>query len=135
MRSRAFTLLEMMLAMVILATALLALSLAASRCVRGYSSAENVQTALNIVEDKIEEWTLANAKREEIKTGIEEGELTVRGRPYAWRNEVTQMDDPKMLKYQFTVSWKEGGSAMSRTFNGIVPRMVETQKTGATKSP
>jgi len=127
-RKRAFTLLELMVATVILATALVALSFAVSRCVRGYSAAENMQTALNITEDKLAEWALASSKRDEIKTGAEEGEVTVRGRTYAWRNEVQQTDDPKILKYEFTIKWKEGGSALSRTFHGLTPRESKLER-------
>ncbi len=125
LRRRAFTLLELMCAVVIFATALITLSYAASRCVRGFSAAENVQTALNIVEGRLVEWQLQNSKREEVRAGTEEGEVVVRGRTFSWRNEVQSTDDPRILKYEFTIKWTEGGSSLQRVFTGMVPRSMK----------
>ncbi len=122
---RGFTLLELMLATVILATALIALSLAVSRCIRGFSAVKNLQIALNIVETKLVDWRLENVKLDEVKTGLEEGDVTVGGRSYHWRNEVQSTDDPKILKYEFTIRWNEGGSAIDRSFIGFVPRSTK----------
>ncbi len=124
----AVALLELMLATAILGLALTNLGIAVGRCVRGVSSSDNVQIALDLAENYLQEWKIANSLETEIQVGSYSGEKTVRNRKFEWHQNVEETDDAELLKSTLAVSWKEGSTAQEQTFVSLVQRHPEVRE-------
>jgi len=131
-----FTLIEILVALALLGLTIGAVASVMSNSARGYTAANNVQTALSLAEDKLESTGVTGA----LRAGQTEGRFDGR---FSWRVAVTNYQDKPpaasapsplteapdglgLFRIEVTVGWRDGVResriALSTVRLGQVPR-------------
>ena len=130
---RGMALLELVIATAILGTALILIGMGAGYCIQGLTIANNIQTATEIAEERMEQWKAGIAADQDIKATASKGDHTVNGRLFSWQQQVESTDNVKIFKSTLTVQWKEGASEREYVFTTLAATHVRTQDGGTTE--
>ena len=103
MRRRGFTLLEVIVSLVLLATGLVMVMEAFTVGLRTSAAADRRSVAALLLQDKMEE-----LKKEPLLTsGSDEGDFGEDFEEYMWRVDISETDVPGLVHVAVTVSWME----------------------------
>jgi general secretion pathway protein I len=107
-RPRGFTLLEVIVAMAIAATALVALFGAAGATSRNATVLRDRTYGQLVASNQLAE---LRARRAWPATGVLQGSSDIAGRTWAWRAQVSATDDAAIRRIDFSVSAEDGTTA------------------------
>jgi type II secretion system protein I len=126
------TLLEIILATVIFATALTALAMALGQGVRAFTASNNMQAALIVAQQRMVEWKLTTTGETGPLLGSQQGERMVFNRKFLWQHDIEVTDDPDVLKSTVTVQWGTGPQAQERKFVTLISAKAPKADTATT---
>lgn len=107
-RSRGFTLLEVIVAMAIAATALLALYGAAGATSRNAAVLRDRTYGQLVASNQLAEM---RARRAWPATGLLTGDSAIAGRRWTWRAQISATDDAAIRRIDFSVTAEDGSTA------------------------
>ena len=103
-RARGFTLIEVMVAMVIVAVALPALLLILYQQIDGIAHLRDRSLASWIASNKLAEIRLINAQSGRLAVGMIEGEVELGSREWFWKVQTTETELPEFYRVTISVS-------------------------------
>jgi len=103
-RRRGLTLLEVIVAMTVLAVGIVGVVGAAAACLRGSEAAAAYSRAALLAEQVAAEY----ARQEMLEPGAEHGAFDELASGYAWEAQVASADDEGLYPLRVTVSWEHG---------------------------
>lgn len=106
-----FTLLEVLVALAILATTMTALVLAGTNRTDSVAYLRDRTIATWIASDRLTELRL---ERSWPDTGMREGEVRATGRTWRWRADISETPDDNVRKVELTVRLEESGDRLAR---------------------
>ena len=109
--NEAFTLLEVVLAIVIMGAAMLAIMQGIAQCLNSVESIRNHGTARELFSNKLAELEL----REELEEGYEDGDFEETHPGFAWSTEVSPTDYPDLYQVRIRIEWTEQGQVVSHS--------------------
>jgi type II secretion system protein I len=118
--SRGFTLIEVLVAIVILAVGLVTVIEAMARTEQAFRISQNLVTASQLLEDKLTEAELEVRQFHELRTGSDQGFLRLPGREFKWVKEIrpymdrSMKDATKLNRVDVTIQWREGSTRQNQ---------------------
>ena len=112
--SKGFTLTEVLIAVVILATGLLLIIEGMGRSQQALRVGENLISASREAEERLSEYEIEVRERNRLSTGTEEGTSRYLGKEFKWEKECAAFhdsslaDETKLNFVHVQISWKEG---------------------------
>ena len=112
---KGFTLIEVLIAIVVVATGLVLLVEAMGRSQQAIGISQNVITASRLAEEKLAEVELEARQGKSLRSSTDKGSERVRGREFVWAKQTGPYNDPliedqtKMSEAETQVQWKESG--------------------------
>lgn len=128
-----FTLIEVLVAIVILASGLMLIAEGLGRSQQSLKISENLILASQIAETKLAEYEIEAEERHKIRSGTDEGLAIFPGREFRWFKQANPyrhaslQDETRLNQALSRVSWKEG----SRRNEMILETLVINRETQA----
>jgi type II secretion system protein I len=126
MNKSGFTLVELMVAVVILSTGLLLIIEGMGRSERALRTAENLIIASQIAEKRAAEMEIEVRQVHELSTGTDDGKEVLPGKQFDWTvttdsfKHATIEDETKLNRVQVAVQWNEGSRQSNLTLGTLV---------------
>ena len=114
-RQNGFTLVEVLVAIVILATGLLLVIEGMGRSQTAIKISENLVQASFLLEQKITELEMEVLSRKKLPFGSDEGKLKIPGREFLWHYQIkpysapSVRDQTQISQAEVSVKWRESG--------------------------